>query len=141
TPLGVATWGPLVFVPAPPLDGALPLPDFLAPLPERSAGPNLDAMRFAERRTYELACNWKVFVDNYLDGGYHVNTIHPGLAGALDYSQYRTEISGNTAVQTSPLRTPEGGTTETGKVRTGAAAYYWWVFPNLMLNMYEGIMD
>ena len=97
----------------------------LKPLPERTADMRLEQMQFVGRKDYVLDCNWKVFVDNYLDGGYHVNTIHPGLAGALDYSQYRTEIAGNTAVQTSPLRTPEGGTTETGKVRTGAAAYYW----------------
>ena len=40
-----------------------------------------------------MGCNWKVYVDNYLDGGYHVNTVHPGLAGVLDYAQYRLEDS------------------------------------------------
>jgi choline monooxygenase len=79
-----------------------------------------------------------VFVDNYLDGGYHVNTVHPGLAGVLDYSQYRTEVADNAAVQSSPLK-PSGGAV--GGVRTGTSAYYWWVFPNLMLNAYEGVMD
>jgi choline monooxygenase len=106
-------------------------------------GLGLESLRFVERRQYELGCNWKVFVDNYLDGGYHVNTVHPGLAGVLDYAHYRTEIAGNTSVQISPLR-PAGaqkpGDT-TGKVRTGEAAYYWWVFPNLMLNLYQGVMD
>ena len=158
-PVSIDSWGPLVWVHmnedcklqiancklkndgsgASPGTGTLT--DFLSPLPEKTATLGLERLQRVARREYEIACNWKVFVDNYLDGGYHVNTIHPGLAGALDYSQYRTEIAGNTAVQTSPLRTPEGGTTETGEVRTGAAAYYWWVFPNLMLNMYEGIMD
>src|SRR5262249_26652482 len=80
-------------------------------------------------------------VDNYLDGGYHVNTIHPGLAGVLDYSQYRTEIAGNTSMQSSPLQTSSDAKSQTGKVRTGSTAYYWWVFPNFMLNIYEGIMD
>src|SRR4029077_14866932 len=28
-----------------------------------------------------------------------------------------------------------------GKVRTGEAAYYWWVFPNFMMNIYQGVMD
>src|SRR5207249_2746347 len=139
TPLAVATWGPLVFVHAPPLERAGALAEFLAPLPERSAGPNLKAMRFAERRTYELACNWKVFVDNFLDGGYHVNTVHPGLAGAIDYSGYRTEVAGNTSVQISPLRRSDDPTV--AQVRAGDNAYYWWIFPNLMVNIYDGVMD
>jgi choline monooxygenase len=136
-PVAVAEWGPLVWAhlgPAPE-----PLAQYLAPLPERAAALKLDSLRFAGRREYTLACNWKVFVDNYLDGGYHVNTVHPGLAGVLDYSKYRTEIAGNTAVQISPLQ-PSPDAAVTG-VRAGENAYYWWVFPNFMLNAYEGVMD
>ena len=50
-----------------------------------------------------------MFVDNYLDGGYHVNTVHPGLAGVLDYGHYRTEVFGNDSVQISPLKAPDAG--------------------------------
>lgn len=136
SPVNLATWGPLVFVHLghrPP-----PLEEFLAPLPSRASG--LEGLRFVARREYRLACNWKVFVDNYLDGGYHVNTVHPGLAGVIDYSQYRTEIAGNTSVQTSPLHAAADASADFGKVRTGLARY-WWVFPNLMLNVYDGVMD
>lgn len=138
-PLTVATWGPLVWVhlgPNPP-----PLRDYLSPLPERAGG--LEGLHFVERREYTLACNWKVFVDNYLDGGYHVNTVHPSLAGVLDYSHYRTEIAGNTSVQISPLRPPDPkhDDVSAGQVRTGDTAWYWWVFPNFMLNLYQNVMD
>jgi choline monooxygenase len=135
-PLTVDTWGPYVWVNMAGL--ALSLGDFLAPLPDRTAKLTSE-LRFAERREYELACNWKVFVDNYLDGGYHVNTVHPGLAGALDYSQYRTELFKHSSVQTSPLK--PGGDPALAKVRAGDSASYWWVFPNFMLNLYEGVMD
>jgi choline monooxygenase len=139
-PLAVATWGPIVWVhlgPTPP-----PLVQFLAPLPERTAGLGVERLRWVQRREYRLACNWKVFVDNYLDGGYHVNTVHPGLAGVLDYSQYRTEVAGQTSVQISPLRPPDrADDATTAQVRTGDAAYYWWIFPNFMLNLYQGVMD
>lgn len=139
-PVDVAEWGPFVWTRVAP--GSQSLADFLAPLLQQSAALELDALRFVERREYELACNWKVYVDNYLDGGYHVNTIHPGLAGALDYSQYRTEITGNTAVQTSPLKPPDAvRDPAVGRVRSGGMAYYWWLFPNFMLNVYDGIMD
>jgi choline monooxygenase len=138
--LAVETWGPLVWV----HPGANPmaLTEFLTPLPERTAGLGMERLRFVERRSYDLECNWKVFVDNYLDGGYHVNAVHPGLAGVLDYAEYRTEVAGFTSVQSSPLRAPDAeADAATGRVRTGSAAYYWWVFPNLMLNIYDGVMD
>jgi choline monooxygenase len=137
-PLAVDCWGPLVFVhggPAP----RQSLAEFLEPLPARTATLGLEQLRFVERREYRLECNWKVFVDNYLDGGYHVNTVHPGLAGAINYAQYRTEVFGQSSVQIAPLRRCEDETV--GKVRSGDAAYYWWVFPNLMLNLYQGVMD
>ena len=97
TPLAVDTWGPLVFVHAPPLDRIQPLAEFLAPLPERFPESELRALHFAGRREYDVACNWKVYVDNYLDGGYHVLSIHPGLAGVLDYAHYRTEVHARTS--------------------------------------------
>ncbi|HEY8503522.1 MAG TPA: SRPBCC family protein [Gemmataceae bacterium] len=138
-PVHVALWGPWVWVHLTAPERSLE--EHLAPLPRWAAGRGIDALRYAGRREYELACNWKVFVDNYLDGGYHVNTVHPGLAGALDYSGYRTEVYETTNVQLSPLRPPEGGADATRRVRTGTEAAYWWVFPNLMINIYEGVMD
>lgn len=137
TTLAVDVWGPLVFVhPGQPKQT---LREFLTPLPDQAGVLQLDRLHFAARREYHLACNWKVFVDNYLDGGYHINTIHPGLAGLIDYSQYRTTAAHNTVVQSGPLQSdPAGSGSE--KTRTGTA-YYWWVFPNLMLNVYAETMD
>jgi choline monooxygenase len=134
--LAVAAWGRFAWVHEgnPPLA----LPEFLDPLPARVGTADFAALRWAARREYDVACNWKVYVDNYLDGGYHVNTVHPGLAGVLDYTHYRTEVHGNTSVQTSPLRPAEGAV---ASVRSGDAAQYWWVFPNFMLNLYRGVMD
>jgi choline monooxygenase len=135
--LAVDTWGPLVFVHAGP--SPQPLAEFLRPLHEHTTSLDLHKLRFAERREYVIECNWKVFIDNYQDGGYHVNTVHPGLAGALDYSQYRTEILGNATVQISPLRASDDPTVS--KVRSGDNAYYWWIYPNLMINIYQNVMD
>lgn len=136
--LSVATWGPLLFVH---LDQeAQTLEEFLAPLPAWSQNRGLEKLKYAGSQEYTLKCNWKVYVDNYLDGGYHVNTVHPALAGVLDYSQYKTTIHGNTSVQTSPL-VPNTSDATTTKTRTGTEAAYWWVMPNFMLNLYEGVMD
>src|SRR3954447_8143631 len=102
TPLIVDTWGPTVWVH--PEAPALRLGDFLHPLPERADPLGVGRLVWHARRSYDLACNWKVYVDNYLDGGYHVNTVHPGLAGVLDYSRYHCDVFGNTSVQMSPLK-------------------------------------
>jgi choline monooxygenase len=135
--MAVQTWGPFVFVH--PGTVRETLLEYLDPLPQRTGGLGIEALHFAGRREYELQCNWKVFVDNYQDGGYHVNTVHPGLAGALDYAHYRTELHGHTTVQVSPLKPSDDPTVK--KVRTGTHAYYWWIFPNLMVNLYQGVMD
>jgi choline monooxygenase len=136
-PVAVAAWGPFVWVhfgrPGVPLDA------YIAPLAQRTVGRGLENLRFVERREYRIACNWKVYVDNFLDGGYHVNTVHPGLAGVLDYAEYRTEIFDHCSVQTSPLKSATDAAV--GTVRAGNVATYWWAFPNFMLNLYQGVMD
>jgi choline monooxygenase len=136
----VAEWGPFLFVHV--LPATLSLRQSLAPLPDYEQVLQLPSLRFVHRKEYVLECNWKVFVDNYLDGGYHVNSVHPGLAGVLDYSRYRTELADRTNVQISPIKQPASGDNDTAAaVRQGDNAYYWWIFPNLMINCYSGVMD
>ena len=101
---------------------------------------NLERFQWVERRRYTLGCNWKVFVDNYLDGGYHVPHIHPGLDSALDYARYTIENGERFCAQSSPLvsDTVEPGL---GAVRQGIRATYIWLHPNFMINVYGDAMD
>ena len=91
---------------------------------------NIDVTRYHwfERRHYFLDCNWKVFVDNYLDGGYHVPHLHKGLNRVLDYSEYQIELGERFCLQWSPL---------SGDAR----AFYYWIYPNFMINIYPDAMD
>jgi choline monooxygenase len=100
----------------------------------------LEKLRWMERRRYPLDCNWKVFVDNYLDGGYHVPHLHKGLDSVLDYSAYTIENGERFCLQSSPL-VSDGAEPRTGAVRTGDRALYYWIYPNLMINCYGGAMD
>ncbi len=93
-----------------------------------------------ERRYYTFECNWKVFVDNYLDGGYHIPYLHKGLDSVLDYSQYTIETGDRFCLQSSPVVSAQAEP-ETGAVRTGKRALYYWIYPNFMINWYEGLMD
>jgi choline monooxygenase len=104
----------------------------------------LDAMRFARRFSYEVACNWKVYVDNFLEG-YHLPRVHPGLNRLLDYRSYRTELANWNVLQWSPLDTAQGPYGAAAAPTTGSAAapaageaLYWWIWPNTMLNVLPG---
>ncbi len=137
-PVQVDTWEQFVFVR---LGSRGPgLMDFLGDLPARIAPLRLSALRFHSRVEYVLQCNWKVFVDNYLDGGYHVPYLHKGLNSVLDYAQYTVETRGRYCLQSSPIvASGEDAAVET--TRTGDRAHYYWLYPNFMINLYEGVMD
>ncbi|HYN26533.1 MAG TPA: SRPBCC family protein [Pyrinomonadaceae bacterium] len=100
----------------------------------------LEKLHWMERRHYEFDCNWKVFVDNYLDGGYHVPYLHKGLDSVLDYSNYTIENGQRFCLQSSPIIS-DGAEPETGAVRKGDRALYYWIYPNFMINLYDGVMD
>lgn len=127
------TWGPFVFVC---LDATAPsLSAWLGQIPAEVSHLPLAAMRHVRTHDYSIACNWKVYVDNYLEG-YHVPVAHPGLFKLVDYPAYRTEIRRHHSRQIVPTRAE--GTLYHRNLPRGSApeALYYWVFPNLMLNCY-----
>ena len=101
---------------------------------------NVVSLHWLERRHYTFNCNWKVFVDNYLDGGYHVPHLHKGLDSVLDYSKYMIENGERFCLQWSPM-VSVGAEAQTGAVRKGDRALYYWIYPNFMINWYDGAMD
>jgi choline monooxygenase len=134
----VATWEQFVFVT---LDADAPdLLASLGDLPERLAPLGIGNLRFFARKTYALACNWKVYVDNYLDGGYHVPHLHNGLNSVLDYKEYTIENSARYSLQSSPMVSSQEHKSFAA-TRTGDRAYYYWLYPNFMINIYQGVMD
>ena len=138
-PIECAAFETWVF--ARPEPGGPPLESYLGqPLRDGLESLRLDRLRWIERRQYTLDCNWKVFVDNYLDGGYHVPHLHKGLDSVLDYSEYTIEIGERYCLQSSPLVTT-GAETRTGAVRHGDRAAYYWMYPNFMINCYGDAMD
>ncbi len=133
-------WGPFVFVNL--SDEAPPLMEWLGDIPKEIAakGFDLDQMRLVEQRDYEIACNWKVYVDNYLEG-YHIPIAHPGLFRELDYDQYKVVAHGNYSSQIAPVRTARphevlGRDRRYLRTEGDEEALYYWVFPNWMLNVY-----
>ena len=128
-PFQVAVWSELVFVNLDP--HAMSLTDFLGELIGDMATRDYRGFKLAARKEWELDCNWKVYVDNYLEG-YHIPIVHPSLFREIDYPKYRTEEKGWYSIQHAPLRKPDRIRTE----NPGDEAKYFWLFPNLMLNVY-----
>jgi phenylpropionate dioxygenase-like ring-hydroxylating dioxygenase large terminal subunit len=108
-PVAVDTWGPFVFVA--PDRGARPLAEALGPLPGLVAELlDVDALRFRERAEWEVAANWKVACENFLEC-YHCPVAHPGFSELVDVSPdaYALAEDGLTSTQLGPLRRPVDG--------------------------------
>jgi len=137
-PVKAETWEKFVFVN---LDAqAVPLNNFLGGLVNRVAPLGVNKLYYFDSRTYDIHCNWKVFVDNYLDGGYHVPHLHKGLSSVLDYKEYTIENEDRYCLQSSPMVAGKEDPA-TSSTRQGDRAWYFWQYPNLMINCYEGYMD
>jgi len=138
-PVRIDTWENFVFVN---LDGrAASLPTFLGKAPELVAPLKLsENLRFFDRRVYTLNCNWKVYVDNYLDGGYHVPHAHKGLSSVIEYTKYTVQNFERSSLQSTPLSSGADSDAGAAATRKGRA-FYLWIYPNFMINTTEGVMD
>ena len=138
-PVCVDAWENFVFVNLDPQ--AAPLRKFLGAVPELVAPLQLaQKLQYFDRRNYTLNCNWKVYVDNYLDGGYHVPHAHKGLSSVIEYTQYTIENFKRACLQSSPLSSDSNSAAGVAATRQGRA-FYLWLYPNFMINAYEGVMD
>jgi choline monooxygenase len=138
-PVATTEWENWVFVRL--AAEGLSLEEFLGPeVIAQVRGLGLASLHWYARKHYVFDCNWKVFVDNYLDGGYHVPYLHEGLGSVLDYHKYTIENGRRHCLQSSPMVT-RGAEAATGAVRKGERAMYYWFHPNFMFNWYEGVMD
>ena len=135
-PIRIEEWFNLVFVN---LDSqGPPLRQTLGELPRQTEKFSFTEMKLFERRTYDMKCNWKTYVDNYLEG-YHLPSVHPGLNRELDYNAYAVEPHANYVRQFSPIRGAQPGDTNPRRyqeAREDLTTDYFWIFPNWMLNCY-----
>jgi choline monooxygenase len=138
-PVAVDTWGPFVFV-NPDADGP-PLAEVLGDLPRLvdETGIDLNALRGRRSDMYEIAANWKVVVDNFLEC-YHCPVAHPGFADLLDLNDYHIReyehFSTQSAAVKESARKGKQNLYAIGEgVEDGFYAYLW---PNFMINVYPG---
>lgn len=121
--LRLELWRGLAFVTLDP--DAAPLADHVAPLEALLAARGLAIAAPALRRSHDLACDWKTYVENYLEG-YHIGAVHPALARELGAAEYQVRVEGDVVVQ------------QAAGVNDGPQAGVWgWLWPNLGVNVYR----
>lgn len=135
-PVRTEEWFNLVFVNLDP--AARPLRDTLGKLPTQAEKFPFARMKLFERRTYDMKCNWKTYVDNYLEG-YHLPSVHPSLNRELDFNAYVVEPYAGHVRQFSPIRGAQPGDATPRRYQEACedlTTDYFWIFPNWMLNCY-----
>ena len=135
-PVPLEEWFNLIFVNLDPEAG--PLRESLGELSTQAEKFAFPQMKFFERRTYEMNCNWKTYIDNYLEG-YHVPSVHPALNREIDYSEYTVEPYPQYVRQWTPIRGNQSGDSiprRYSEAGDNLTADYFWIFPNWMLNCY-----
>ncbi|HYV03599.1 MAG TPA: SRPBCC family protein [Blastocatellia bacterium] len=128
----VETAGALVFANLDP--SSAPLAETLEDLASLIGRGDLSTMKLAARKDWYVDCNWKVYVDNYLEG-YHIPIVHPSLNREIDYARYRTETLNYYSIQHSPIR-ESAKRLQKGEHPDNNNVQFSWLFPNLMLNVY-----
>ena len=126
--LAVAEWLGLVFVnldPAP-----VPFETVVAGIATRIAPTDFSRMRLVHHQDYEVRCNWKVYVDNFVEG-YHLPYVHQALTRALDYRDYRAEVADWYSLQHSPVA-------DAAAAYGAGQAWYYFIYPGTMLNIMPG---
>jgi len=86
-------------------------------------------------RDFAVDAHWALYVENYLEG-FHVPFVHPGLAAAIDCAGYTDELFPGGTLQIAAARDGVPAFGRPGDDESPIAAYYAWLFPNLMLNLY-----
>jgi choline monooxygenase len=135
-PIHVAEWGGLIFANL--SQEPEPLLRALGELPQHAAKFQMSAMRFYRRHDYFMDCNWKTYVDNYMEG-YHLPSVHPSLNRELDYGAYEVKLFDRHSLQYSPIRSAENSRAQErryGSSQGELRAEYYWIYPNWMLNCY-----
>jgi choline monooxygenase len=136
--LSLQKWGPLLFTS---LDPMCDFEEWTRPMTERVGWlhPERFVLHPEHSQDYLIAANWALYCDNFLEG-FHVPYVHgASLGGKLDYEGYRTETFAwsNVQVGVAPAGEPAfdlpAGHPDSGQ---RIAAWYFWLFPNLMLNFY-----
>lgn len=100
--------------------------------------PRVDEVTFAQRDDYDVASNWKVMIDNFLEC-YHCAPAHKDFVSLVDMDSYQIKVHEIYSSHVSnAAKTTESNAYhfEKGEVDFGYAGWFLW--PNLTIWIYPG---
>jgi len=135
--LELRSWGNLLFTA---LSASRPADEFFREMKERIQWLPIQQLKYRPdlSKTYNVNAHWALYCENYLEG-FHIPFVHAGLNAAIDYGNYTTELFELSNLQLGIAKEEEDcfdlprSSVDYGK---NVAAYYFWVFPNMMFNFY-----
>lgn len=135
--LKLENFGPVLFSG---IDPAMSFEDWIGPVRSVAGWMPLSEFRRDEKSSseYLIDANWALYCDNYLEE-FHIPYVHTGLAEKLDYAGYRTERFRFCNLQLGVAREGEPAfdlPPGHPNVKERIAAFYFWLFPNTMMNFY-----
>jgi choline monooxygenase len=145
--IALQKWGPLVFLKFFKNDASFPdmsvLEERIKPFLSGSSIEDFEKdYVFYKTVKYRVKSNWKVVLENYLDGGYHVKHLHHGLSGQLDEKSYKIESFNHYSIQSCGSAQESNIAGVDFKERIGdIGALYAYIYPNWMINVYEPMAD
>ncbi|CAN5227569.1 SRPBCC family protein [soil metagenome] len=130
-------WGKLLFTS---LNAAIPATLFFKEMINRVGWLPMDKLEYRAdlSKDYKVNASWALYCENYLEG-FHIPFVHAGLNAVLDFGEYTTEVFSYSNLQ---LGIGKKGDicfeipTDSVDYGKEVAAYYFWVFPNMMFNFY-----
>lgn len=134
-PVPFAAWENFLFASIKPL---APLDDFTAEMRDRLNWFDFGKLKFASAKDYTVNAHWALYCENYLEG-FHIPFVHQSLNSVVDYGTYTTETFRFSSLQTAMAKDDENvfllpeNSKDYGQK---FAAYYFFIFPNLMFNFY-----
>lgn len=122
------------------LDANADAPGFLTDMMHRLSWLPVDEFVFRPElsKDYFVNAHWALYCENYLEG-FHIPFVHSGLNSVIDYGEYTTELFRYSSLQLGIAKDGEdcfdlpAASVDHGK---RVAAYYFWIFPNMMFNFY-----
>ena len=136
-PFGV--WEKFLFASINPI---APFENFIGEMREQLHWLNFEQLKFASAKDYFVRAHWVLYCENYLEG-FHVPFVHQSLNQAIDYSSYASELFPFSSLQTAfskssagNLNAAETQLSKQNPFEENIAAFYFFIFPNLMFNFY-----
>ncbi|MDQ2912485.1 MAG: aromatic ring-hydroxylating dioxygenase subunit alpha [Chloroflexota bacterium] len=119
---------------------AMEFDDLVAPMRERLDGLPFHVLAFdaSGARDYFVKANWALYLDNYLEG-FHIPYVHSSLSTTLDSGEYTVELERFSVLQLGIAKPGEPAFALPPEHRDhgrAVAAYYYWLFPTTMFNVY-----